>query len=237
MEKIDVFIGARAGSERVRNKNTRKLNGKPLISYTIETALELENIDNIVVSSNDQNVKDIIEDYKEVILIDRPDSMSGSTSLDIQWILHLLESQEQDVFIKLAPTSPFREKKFIQESLNKFLANKNFDSARAVKLCTEHPGKMWKINGNKLEELDTNLEYEKSTPMHAGQYQDLPQVYVQTSSLEIARSSSVIKYRTREGKNIMPLVSSGINAFAIDYERDFFIAEEYLKGNIQSDQL
>ena len=73
--------------------------------------------------------------------------------------------------------------------------------------------------------------------MHAGQYQDLPKVYIQTSSLEIARTSSVIKYQTREGKNIMPLVCSGINAFAIDYEIDFFIAEQYLKGNIQPNQL
>ena len=237
MEKINVFIGARAGSERVKNKNTRNLNGKPLISYTLDTAKGLKNIDKIVVSSNDPNVKEIVEDYKEVIFVDRPDDISGSKSLDIEWIFHLLESQKQDVFVKLAPTSPLREKKFIQDSLNKFLENKNFDSARAVKLCTEHPGKMWNINDDKLEELITNLEYNKSTSMHAGQYQDLPKVYIQTSSLEIARTSSVIKYQTREGKNIMPLVCSGINAFAIDYEIDFFIAEQYLKGNIQPNQL
>lgn len=237
MEKINIFIGARAGSERVKNKNTRNLNGKPLISHTIETALALESIDKIIVSSNDQNVKNIIEDYKDVIYIDRPDNISGSKSLDIEWILHLLEIHEQDVFVKLPATSPLREKKFIQDSLNKFLENKDFDSARAVKLCTEHPGKMWRINGDRLEELITNLEYDKPTPMHAGQYQDLPQVYVQTSSLEIARTSSVIKYRTREGKKIMPLVCSGTNAFAIDYEIDFFIAEEYLKGNIKPEQL
>ena len=69
--------------------------------------------------------------------------------------------------------------------------------------------------------------------MNAAQYQDLPKVYVQTSSLEIARTESVIKYGTREGKKILPIVCNGQNAFAIDYELDFFIAKEFLKNNIK----
>ena len=79
--------------------------------------------------------------------------------------------------------------------------------------------------------METDLVYDSSTSMHAGQYQDLPEVYVQTSSLEISRSSSVKKYKTREGK-IKPIICQGTNAFAIDYESDFFIAEEYIKGNL-----
>ena len=44
METIDIFIGARAGSERVRNKNTRILGGKPLISHTLDTALMIQQL-------------------------------------------------------------------------------------------------------------------------------------------------------------------------------------------------
>ena len=232
MERVDIFIGARKGSERVKNKNTRILGQKPLISHTIESSLKINNIQNVVVSSNDPEVKEIVEDYDNVIFIDRPDEISTSVSQDIEYLLHILEVQDQDIFIKLAPTSPFREQKFIESALSNFQENTQFDSARAVELCKDHPGKMWIIKNNSLEELKTNLVYKRDSSMHAAQYQDLPKVYVQTSSLEIARTASVRKYKTKEGKKIMPIFCEGINAFAIDYETDFFIAEQYLKGNI-----
>ena len=59
-DKISVIIGARAGSQRVKNKNTRLLNGKPLIVYTIEQAIALNKISDIFVSSNDPDVKEIL---------------------------------------------------------------------------------------------------------------------------------------------------------------------------------
>ena len=59
---------------------------------------------------------------------------------------------------------------------------------------------------------------------------DLPKLYT-TNSLEIARTKS-FSYGTREGKKVLPLICDGQNAFAIDYELDFFIAEEFVKNNI-----
>lgn len=233
MEKIDVFIGARAGSQRVKNKNTRILDGKPLIFHTIDTAKKLANIQNIIVSSNDPQVESLVKKDKDIIFIKRPDEISTSISQDIEYINHIIGLTKQDIFIKLTPTSPFRTVDFIESSLIKFLNDKSYDSARAVKLCTEHPGKMWQIDENySLNELKTDLNYDSDTSMNAAQYQDLPKVYIQTSSLEIARTKSVIKYGTREGKKVLPLICDGQNAFAIDYELDFFIAEEFVKNNI-----
>tara|TARA_B100001093_G_scaffold519839_1_gene610844 strand:- start:2665 stop:3375 length:711 start_codon:yes stop_codon:yes gene_type:complete len=234
MNKVDIFIGARAGSQRVKNKNTRILGGKPLISHTIDTAKKIKNIQNIIVSSNDESVKDIVKSDSDVTFIERPNEISTSVSQDIEYINHIISLTQQDLFIKLAPTSPFRTVDFIESSLKRFLDDKSYDSARAVKLCTEHPGKMWQIDeDDTLHELKTGLSYDSKTSMNAAQYQDLPKVYVQTSSLEIARTESVIKYGTREGKKILPIVCNGQNAFAIDYELDFFIAKEFLKNNIK----
>ena len=80
MKDISVIIGARAGSKRVKNKNTRLLNDKPLIVYTIEQAIALNNISNIFVSSNDSKVKDICSDFDEVTFIQRPDEISTHVS-------------------------------------------------------------------------------------------------------------------------------------------------------------
>lgn len=231
MNNISVIIGARAGSKRVKEKNTRLLNGKPLISYTIELAQKLDDISNIFVSSNDPKVEDICSNYKTVTFIQRPEEISGEVSKDIEYINHILNDYDIDIFVKLNPTSPFREASFVQENLSKFLSEGIYDSARAVSLCKEHPGKMWTINSeNELTplKLDIDFEYE----MHEAQYQDLPTIYTQTSSLEIADVKKVQQYGNRSGKKIMPIVCRGVNSFSIDYEHEFQIAEKYLNGEI-----
>ena len=101
MKNISVIIGARSGSKRVKNKNTRLLNGKPLIVYTIEQALQLSNISNIFVSSNDPEVKEICSNFNEVTFIQRPDEISTHVSKDIEYINHILESFNFDVYVKL----------------------------------------------------------------------------------------------------------------------------------------
>ena len=204
MKNISVIIGARAGSKRVKNKNTRLLNGKPLIVYTIEQAITLTNISNIFVSSNDPKVEEICSDFDEVTFIQRPDEISTYTSKDIEYINHILETFSFDVFVKLNPTSPFREPSFIERNLEVFLNDGKYDSARAVQLCKEHPGKMWTIDNNDtLKPLNLNLEFDYE--MHEAQYQDLPEVYIQTSSLEIADVEKISKYGNRSGKTVMPI--------------------------------
>lgn len=228
-DKISVIIGARAGSQRVKNKNTRLLNGKPLIVYTIEQAIALNKISDIFVSSNDPDVKEICSDFDEVTFIQRPDKISTHVSKDIEYIKHILESFSFDIFVKLNPTSPFREVSFIEKNLEKFISNDKYDSARAVQLCKEHPGKMWTIDDDDyLNPLDLNLKFDYE--MHEAQYQDLPNVYIQTSSLEIANVAKIIKFGNRSGKTVMPILCDGVNAFSIDYEFEFDMAEKYLSG-------
>jgi len=230
-DKISVIIGARAGSQRVKNKNTRILNGKPLIVYTIEQAIALNKISDIFVSSNDPDVKEICSEFDEVTFIQRPDKISTHVSKDIEYIKHILESFSFDIFVKLNPTSPFREVSFIEKNLEKFISNDKYDSARAVQLCKEHPGKMWTIDDDDyLNPLDLNLKFDYE--MHEAQYQDLPNVYIQTSSLEIANVAKISKFGNRSGKTVMPILCDGVNSFSIDYEFEFDMAEKYLSGEL-----
>jgi len=230
-DKVSVIIGARAGSQRVKNKNTRLLNGKPLIVYTIEQAIALNKISDIFVSSNDPDVKEICSDFDEVTFIQRPDKISTHVSKDIEYIKHILESFSFDIFVKLNPTSPFREVSFIEKNLEKFISNDKYDSARAVQLCKEHPGKMWTIDDDDyLNPLDLNLKFDYE--MHEAQYQDLPNVYIQTSSLEIANVTKISKFGNRSGKTVMPILCDGVNSFSIDYEFEFDMAEKYLSGEL-----
>jgi N-acylneuraminate cytidylyltransferase len=60
---------------------------------------------------------------------------------------------------------------------------------------------------------------------HAGQYPALPQVYVQNSALEIARTAAVLETRTREGRVVAPFFTEGYEGFNVDDEEDWERAE------------
>ena len=73
------FIFARKGSKRVKNKNIKKLNGKPLILYSIEIAKKIKQISKIFVSTNDKNIKKLAL-TNGCIVIDRPEFLAKDNS-------------------------------------------------------------------------------------------------------------------------------------------------------------
>ena len=77
--KTLAIIPARSGSKGIKNKNIKKLNGKPLINWTIETCLKTKLINYVVVSSDSNNYLDIANKYKISQCILRP-KISGDNS-------------------------------------------------------------------------------------------------------------------------------------------------------------
>ena len=81
---------------------------------------------------------------------------------------------------------------------------------RAVRLCNEHPNKMWQIKSNFLKPL-LNIHI-NGQPGHSNPYQKLPKIYVQDSSLEICKTQNLYKFKNISGKKIIPFIrfSNGI---------------------------
>ena len=230
MNNVAAFIPARAGSERVANKNIRLLDNKPLIQFTIDQVKKSKIINNVYISSNIKDLESSING-DHVKVYKRPENISKSTSKDIDWVLHLLKKLKQnipEIIVLLRPTSPFRTSKFIDESIEKF-SRTNFDSARAVKLVTEHPNKMWRLDKSNLVPYVRSKKY-LGENAHSLQYKSLEKVYVQTSSLEIIKVKSLLKTKTLSGNKVIPIFPDRLNGFTIDYEHDFMMAEMHLKG-------
>lgn len=223
------FIPARAGSERVPGKNIMPLAGHSLIAYTICAAKQSGIYDRVIVSTDSEKIKEVALYYgAEVVL--RPVELASSTSPDIEWINHLFSviGTDFEAFSILRPTSPLRLPSTIQRAWEQFKKMPEIDSLRAVELCHQHPGKMWVLEGNLMKPLLDQSHLEVA--WHASQYKALPKVYVQNSSLEIARTKSVVKYNTREGKIIAPFLTDKYEGFAIDYPSDVSLVEYYLKN-------
>jgi N-acylneuraminate cytidylyltransferase len=229
MPKFLALIPARAGSARVPGKNVRFLAGHPLFAYTVAAARASGVFDRIVCSTDSEVIRKIALHYGAEAPFLRPAELATAVSPDIEWIKHALAQLDgaYDCFSILRPTSPFRSAETIRRAWRQFCEARGIDSLRAVELCRQHPGKMWIVEGDRMRPLLDQSHLEVA--WHAGQYQALPRVYVQNSSLEIAWTRVVRQYNSREGKVLAPFLTKDAEGFSIDYESDWFLAEHMIE--------
>lgn len=229
---IVALIPARAGSERLPGKNVRRLHGHPLIAYSIAAALESAIFDAVVVSTDSAPYADIARHYGAEVPGLRPSEFATSTSPDIDWVELVLDGlreqgRDYQCFSILRPTSPFRTAETIRRAWASFLGEKGVDSLRAVEKCSQHPGKMWTIDGRRMTPLLPQPE--TGQPWHSRQYADLPEIYVQNASLEIAWTRVVREAHTIAGKIIMPFLTEGLEGFDINSPLDWMEAETLIE--------
>jgi CMP-N,N'-diacetyllegionaminic acid synthase len=231
MPSAVALIPARAGSQRVPGKNVRELAGHPLLAYSIAAARLAEVFDAIVVSTDSEEIAAVAERYGAEVPSLRPEEMATSTSPDIDWVRHTIaelgsNAREFEIFSILRPTSPFRGPETIRRACEQLVTLGDMaDSVRAVRHCREHPGKMWVIDGELMRPL---LDQPGGVPYHSRQFQSLPAVYVQDSSLEIAWARAVKTQGSIAGERVAPFLTEGVEGFSIDYPDDWRLAEELL---------
>src|SRR3990172_7400817 len=100
-EKILAIITARGGSKGILHKNIKLLNGKPLISYTIESALKSKLIDEVIVSTDDDKISEISKQYGATVPFKRPKIFAKDSSSSESVIIHTLnwlETKNQKFF-------------------------------------------------------------------------------------------------------------------------------------------
>ena len=107
-----------------------------------------------------------------------------------------------------------------------FLAQTGVDSLRAVEKCTQHPGKMWVVRGERMFPLLPFGPAEQ--PWHSTPYEALPLVYVQNASLEIAWTRVVTEMRSIAGEVLTPFLTTEHEGFDINDPHDWMIAERLL---------
>ncbi len=225
------LIPARQGSKRVPGKNIRTLGGHPLLAYTIAPALESGLFESVIVSTDSEETAAIARHYGAEVPFLRPAPLAGDTSPDIEWVEHTLaellrRGRTWDCFSLLRPTSPFRTTDTLRRAWARFTAQAGVDSLRAVEKCTQHPGKMWVIEGDRMRPLLQAPD--GAEPWHSTPYQALPPVFVQNASLEIAWTRLVVEGRTIAGEVLVPFVTEGHEGFDINDPHDWIVAEHLL---------
>lgn len=225
------FIPARAGSERVKNKNIRPLGGHPMLAYSIRAAIDSGVFDAVICATDSELYSNVARHYGAEVPVLRPAEISGDKSPDIEWVVWMLNTlketgREFEIFSILRPTSPFRQPETIRRAWSLFIQDPSADSLRAVEKCKQHPGKMWVIRGKHMLPL---LPYTNGAiPWHSSQYAALPEIYAQDASLEIAWSRVVLEQKSIAGEVIIPFISQGLEGFDINDSEDWWMAERLL---------
>jgi CMP-N,N'-diacetyllegionaminic acid synthase len=228
------LIPARGGSERIPDKNVKELAGHPLIAYSIATADQSGLFERVIVSTDSEEIAAVAISYGAEVPALRPAEIASATSPDIEWVRHELgglagRELSFELFSILRPTSPFRGPRTVRRGFQRLLElGDEADSLRAVRLCREHPGKMWTVEGELIEPL---LSQPDGVPLHSRQYKALPTVYVQSSSLEIAWTRVAIDDNSIAGKRVAPFFGDELESFSIDYPDDWHLAEDLAARN------
>jgi N-acylneuraminate cytidylyltransferase len=129
MKKIAI-IPARSGSKGLPNKNILMLIDRPILAYTIEAALDSNEFEKVIVSTDSLEYKEIAEKYGADVIIRDENLSSDNTSsyMVIEDILNKNLGIDYDYFVLLQPTSPFRNYIHIKDSIKKFEKNiRDFD--------------------------------------------------------------------------------------------------------------
>jgi N-acylneuraminate cytidylyltransferase len=230
--KAVALIPARSGSKRVPHKNVRRLNGHPLIAYTIAAARNAGVFDAVVVSTDSEDYAAVARHYGAEVPFLRDPAIAGSTSPDIEWVLHALDAlkgqgRDFDAFSILRPTSPFRKPETIQRAWIDFTHAEGADSLRAIEPVEQHPGKMWVVRGERMTPL-MPLNPEDAPPWHSQQKASLPKVYVQNASLEIAWTDMARRTKSIAGSVLVPFFTEGDEGVDINGPQDWWWAEHLI---------
>lgn len=115
------IIPARGGSKRIPRKNIKPFHGRPMIAYPIQTALESGLFDQVIVSTDDDEIAEVAKAYGAIVPFKRPEELSGDYAPTIPVIQHAISSLNP-IYLKtvccIYPASPFLTAKILQQAYN-----------------------------------------------------------------------------------------------------------------------
>jgi len=226
---VVAIIPARGGSKGIPKKNIIPLAGKPLIVYSIETALKSKYIDKIFVSTDDNEILEIAE-KNGTELIKRPKELAKDNTPDLPVFQHAIKqliekhNYKPDIIVNLRPTCPLRSEEDINSSVKKMLET-DCDAVRTITNSKNHPYWMGKLDGDRLLPFMDNISVEKYY-----QRQLLPPAYIINGGVDVMKADVLIVQNSLYGKDIRAVFMPFERSIDIDTKFDLMFAESIIKG-------
>jgi CMP-N,N'-diacetyllegionaminic acid synthase len=231
IKDILCIIPARMGSKAIKLKNFKKLNNKPLIQYSIDTAKKIKKYCDIVISSDYRKIKKIIIANNLTFYGLRPKKLSGDKieTLDVvKYELRKIQKILQKKFkyiLLLQPTSPIRDHRKIIKAIMIIKKKKFINSVISIKdVDANHPARM-KI----LRKDNTVVNFLKNKKENMQPRQNLKKIYIRSGSFYLIKVNKMLKENSLVSNKCYGIVVKDLEASNIDNIQDFKILDMNLK--------
>lgn len=229
--KIFAIIPARSGSKNVKNKNIIKIEGAPMLAYSLVAAKKSKLINKIIFSSDSKKYLRIAKNYKPDILHLRSKKSSSSKATDYDFLkeiylyLKKINSSLPDIFVLLRPNTPTRIIKDINNSISFFVKNyKKFSALRSVSQMSETSYKTFYIKNGKLcSVMNNNFNIDRlNLPKER-----FKKTYYGNGCIDIIKCSNLKKGITH-GNKVYGYITKNIYV-DVDYINDIKLAKYFIK--------
>ena len=220
------IVPARGGSKGVPRKNLQYCAGKPLLSWTLEAAIKSNRLDEIILSTDDEEIAQIGLDYN-VRVVQRPAELASDVAQTEPVMLHALDQLvDKDSHIKgvvlLQPTSPLRTGEHIDDAIHHF---EQTGADSLVSVCENHHF-FWKD----LDNLVPLYDYQNRPRRQDIQKQDI--WYRENGAIYISEKSGFYSNKNRLFGKIVPFVMNSAESLEIDSVDELITADGLLKHRI-----
>ena len=226
--KILAIVPARGGSKGLPGKNVRSLCGRPLIQWSIDTALACKEIDAVVVSTDDEQIAWVAAAAGAEVPFLRPPALADDTASSTNVVIHALDFLESkgrvfDIVLLLEPTSPLREVADIQVALQRMVDTK---AAAIVSVCraeSTHPAFMFRSNE------ESRLEPFLSTSPTGLRRQEIEPLFYLDGTLYASTVEALRQQRSFYHEDTLAYEVAKWKALEIDDIEDFQMVEAIAK--------
>jgi len=220
MEKAIAIITARGGSKRIPHKNIKEFCGRPIIEYSIQAALSSGIFDEVMVSTDDEQIAEIARKAGASVPFMRSSENANDYATMDDVLREVLgqyreTGREFETFCCIYPTAPFVTAKKLQDA--RALLD-TADSVMPVVAFSFPPQRCMILN----EEGQLRMKW----PEHAQtRSQDLEPYYHDCGQFYFCRTAPFYKYQTTDMPNMVPMIMSELEVQDIDSPDDWEIAE------------
>ena len=211
---IAAIIPMRHDSERVPGKNYRVLGGRPLFHHIVSTLSAVPAVGEIVIDTDSATIRDdAVNAFPDVVVLDRPAHLRGGMIAMNDVLLNDVDRVEADFYLQTHSTNPLLTAETISRGIDRFLASHpDHDSLFSV---TRLQTRLWTADGSPLNH----------DPALLLRTQDLPPVFEENSCLYLFRAETLRQRRNRIGERPLLFEISAEEAWDIDEEMDWVVAE------------
>lgn len=213
-------ITARGGSKRIPRKNIKEFCRKPILAYSVEAALDSGVFDEVMVSTEDDEIAKMAQEYGAVFPFRRSDEMAGDHAMTIDVMTEVVDNYMKmgkipDVVCCIYPTAPFVTSEKLKKADEMF--NGEVEAVIPVVKFSFPPQRCFVIDDRFLKYKWPENELVRS--------QDLEPFYHDAGQFVFIKASAMIEQHTMIPKKTIPYIMDEMEVQDIDNIDDWKIAE------------